>query len=101
MTPYRIMVATTMQVPVNRRSKKTKTVGCGYFGWTSRREFDEARLPDAGSSLFSGLRAIRAVRDYLALPGTHQVQLRTNQDRLLYVWNKHTDGRITCYEAGD
>lgn len=98
MTPYRIAVFASAQVPISRRSKKLKTVSYGYLGWTARQEFDAgARLPGAGSFLFSGLRCVRAVRDYLALPETHQVQIRTNQDRTLYIYNKHSDGRITGY----
>lgn len=72
--------------------------GYAYHGWTSTQHYIEARLPNAGSFLFPGLYAVRrAAMEYLALPETHQVQIRTNQDRKLYLWNKHADGTISGY----
>lgn len=81
--PYRIVVFTS---------------GFAYFGWTPRQHYREARLPSAGSFLFPGMFAVRrAAMEYLALPDTRQVQIRTNQDRRVWLFNKQPDGRITGY----
>lgn len=70
----------------------------GYTLWTHEQAYQEARLSSAGSFLFPGIHAVRrAAMDALQRPNTYQVQVRTNQDRLVYLWNKHADGRISGY----
>ena len=98
-TPYRIVVFTQSTVTTGKGKRaKTKTVGSAYMGWTPTQSYQEARLEGAGSFLYPGLRAVRyAAYAYLALADTHQVQIRTNLDRKVYVYNKSADGRITGY----
>ncbi len=98
-TPYRIVVFTQATVTTGKgKRQKTKTVGSAYMGWTPRQAYQEARLEGAGSFLYPGIRAVRyAAYEYLALNETHQVQIRTNQDRKVYIFNKHADGRISGY----
>lgn len=70
----------------------------GIFGWTPVQSYHEARLPSAGSFLYPGIFAVRkAVMEYLAQSNVVQVQVRTNDDRKVYIWNKHEDGTITGY----
>ena len=68
------------------------------MGWTEQQSFQEARLPSAGSFLYPALHAVyRAAHDYLVLPTTQQVSIRTNQDQSVYRYFKHADGTITGY----
>jgi hypothetical protein len=98
-TPYRVAVfATSTQTKGKGKRQRTITKGYGYFGWTENRIAEPSRLPGSGTFLyFGGIRAIVAARQYLALPETHQVQIRTNQDRKVLVYIKHPDGHITHY----
>ena len=83
MTPYIIAVFTETR---------------GYQLWTPEQHFSEGRLPGAGSFLFPGIHAARrAALDTFLRPDTVQVQVRTNQDRTVYLWNKWRDGSITGY----
>lgn len=69
-----------------------------YAGWTPVQHYREARLPSSGSFLYPGIHAVRrAAMEYLALPETQQVSIRTNQDRQVYRFFKHVDGRISGY----
>lgn len=97
--PYRIAVFATSTTVVGKgKRQRTKVQGYGYCGWTPVQHYVEARLPGAGSFSFPGIHAARvAAREYLALPETHQVQIRNNQDRKVWLFNKHADGRITGY----
>lgn len=103
--PYRILVFAHGFRPGKRRKTFTEIVPSqyGYMGWTPLQTYDKgARLPNAGSFLYPGIVAVRkAAMVYLAIPSTHQVQIRTNQDRKVYLWNKHPDGSITGYANGD
>ena len=98
-TPYRIVVCCRGEKSVGR-GKRTRTVttSYAYMGWTEVQHYNEARLSNAGSFLFPGLHAVRrAAMEYLAQPGVHQVSIRTNQDRTIYLFNKYADGKITGY----
>ena len=99
LTPYRINVFATCERTIGKGKRQRKqTVGCGYMGWTPEQYYREARLPGAGSFLFPGLIAVRAAAmAYLALPNVHQLAIKNNQDRTVYRYFKHADGRITGY----
>lgn len=74
----------------------------GYQGWTADQSAERSRLPGSGTFVFNGgLRAVVAARRYLRDSRTYQVQIRTNQDRKVLVYNRQHDGRITCYNARD
>lgn len=49
--------------------------------------------------LFPAIRAIVKAREYLQFSDIRQVQIRTNQDRKILIYNKHADGTITHYRA--
>jgi hypothetical protein len=98
--PYRIVVFATGLRAGRRYKRYTQLVRTdyAYMGWTPEQHYQEARLPSAGSFLYPGVFAVyRAAREFLALPGTRQVSIRTNQDRQVYRYFKHEDGRITGY----
>ena len=79
-TPYRIVVFAESP----RRGRRPAR-GYAYMGWSPVQHFEEARLPGAGSFLYPGLHAVRrAALEYLSLPETRQVSVRTNQDREVY-----------------
>ena len=102
-TPYRIAVAAKRYFPVGRMNPRTGFTKMtlrefAYDLWTPTQSYQEARLPSAGSFLFPGIHAVRrAAMHALALPGVTQVQVRTNQDRIVYLWNRSTDGCISGY----
>ena len=99
-TPYRIVVFACGFGPGRLHKRYTEIVkrDYAYMGWTPQQYYQEARLPSAGSFLYPGLIAVRrAAMEYLALPETRQVSIRTNQDRQVYRFFKHVDGRITGY----
>lgn len=82
--PYRVVVFTAKYA---------------YELWTPEQHYQEARLPSAGSFLFPGIHRVReAAILALALQDTRQAQIRTNQDRKVWLFNKHPDGRITGYK---
>ena len=96
-TPYRIVVFATGII-----GRRKKPVAYGYMGWTPHQAYQEARLPGAGSFLYPGLHAVcRAAMHYLQLPETHQVSIRTNQDRSVYQFFKDSTGRVTGYGDTD
>lgn len=99
MTPYRLIVfATGTRTTGRGKRARTKTVGYGYMGWTADQRAEPHRLPGSGTFCFPGLQAVRrAAMEYLALPETHCVSVRTNQDRSIYRWHKGSDGRISGY----
>jgi hypothetical protein len=101
--PYRIIVAATGQRTVGRgKWQRTQTIGYAVVAWNgddeARKLFDPGRLPGAGTFCWPGLTAARrAALAQFADPTVHQVQVRTNQDRPVYLWNRHSDGRISGY----
>lgn len=104
MKPYRLVVfATGTRIVGRGKKREERRVGYAYMGWTPTQIFDAgARLPGAGSFLYGGMHAVRrAAIEYLALPETHQVSIRTNQDRSVYRFIKHVDGRVTGYGEGE
>lgn len=101
-TPYRIVVFATGTKTVGKgKRQRTVPTSYGYMGWTETQHYQEARLPGAGSFLYPGMHAVRqAAMAYLALPETHQVSIRTNQDKAVYRYFKHADQSITGYADG-
>jgi hypothetical protein len=102
--PYRLVVCGRGYRAGRQYKRYTEIVPTSYafMGWTPEQSYQEARLPSAGSFLYPGIVAVRrAAMEYLARPEVHQVQVRTNQDAKVYIWNKHTDGRITGYSNRD
>lgn len=98
--PYRITVFATKLSAGRRYKKYTQLVQRHYAfdGWHEEQSYQEARLPGAGSFLYPGIFAARAAAlEFLALPGTTQVQVKTNQDKKVYLFNKHADGTVTGY----
>ena len=97
---YTIHVFGEKFVPV-RRLKKMTTIarqGWGILGWNPENAHEPGRLPGSGSFTWIGCRAARrAALEFLAQPEVSQVQIRTNQDRTIYVWNKQSNGRLTGY----
>ena len=98
--PYRV-IAFAHGWRITRKLKRVTRIEptqYGYCLWTETQHYQEARLPSAGSFLFPGIHAVRdAAIAELSKPDVYQVQVRTNQDRKVYLWNKHADGRITSY----
>lgn len=81
---------------------KIEPMTYGYVAWTPDQTAEPSRWPGSGTFLFNGLHvAYREVHRILREPRTRQVQIRTNQDRTLYVWNKYDDGRITGHWAAE
>lgn len=100
--PYRIQVFATGLTAGKRHKRFTQLVvwEYGYDAWNPEQSYQEARLPSAGSFLYPGIFAVRqAAMEFLARPETRQVAIRTNQDKRVYTYNKHDDGRITGYLA--
>ena len=100
LTPYRVNVSAQGWRITKRLKRVTRIepIGYGYQLWTEKQSYCEARLLSAGSFLFPGLHAVRAAAlSELSKPHVHQVQVRTNQDKKVYLWNKHADGRVTGY----
>lgn len=85
MTPYRVIVA---------------TAAGAFVAWTPDQTADPARLQGSGALLFAGIvRAIAAARYHLRGADVRQVQIRTNQDRKVLVYNRRPDGTFTHYRA--
>lgn len=101
-TPYRVCVFAAGQRTIGKgKRQRTQAIGYGYMGWTPVQHYREARLPSAGSFLYPGfIRARQAALAYLRLPETHQVCVRTNQDRAVYRWFKAQDGTVSGYGEG-
>jgi len=98
--PYRVAVFSMRYRPVKQLKWMTtiERVGVGWDLWTPVQAYSEARLPSAGSFLFPGIHAVRrAAMEAFKDSSVHQVQVRTNQDRKVYLWNRQADGRITGY----
>lgn len=108
MTVYRIVVASTVW-RVGRTYKgrgpnakgaytAVEPVTAAFDGWISDQSAEPWRLTGSGSFCYAGaLRAIAAARQYLRQSATSQVQIRTNQDRKVLIYNKAADGRVTHY----
>lgn len=98
--PYRVIAAATGSRTIGRgKRRRTEQTSYGYVLWTADTSAEPWR-EGYGSFCFSGLHRVRAAAlSELQKPEVHQVQVRTNQDRTLYVWNKHSNGQITGYRA--
>ena len=80
------------------RLTQKKPAVYGMQGWNPDSSHEPGRLPGSGSFTWVGIVAVRkAAMEYLSQPHTFQVQVRTNQSRKLYIWNKNVDGTITGY----
>jgi len=101
--PYRILAFGRSTVTKGRGKRARQVVqGYGYVGWNpdecARLMFDPGRLQGDGTFCWPGIHAARAAAmAELAKPEIHQVSVRTNQDRCVYLFNKHSDGRISGY----
>jgi|SRR5271166_4570596 len=98
--PYRILICANRFRSVKRLKRMTtieRTI-VAWISWTPTQAYQEARLPSAGSFLYPGIFAVRrAAMDAFKDSSVCQVQVRTNQDRKVYLWNRHSDGRISGY----
>jgi hypothetical protein len=97
--PYRVIVFARKFAPIKKLKRSTQVTlrDYGYVLWTPVQSYQEARLPSAGSFLFPGVVAVReAAMAALALPETHQVCIKTNQDKTVFRYFKH-NGRISGY----
>lgn len=103
--PFRVMVAaqgwecgrTYKGRGPNHKGAYTaiKPLAYGFTAWTEDTTAEPHRA-GFGSFCFGSIHATRAeVVRQLANPRVHQVQVRTNQDRTLFVYNRRADGRIT------
>lgn len=112
MTPYRLVVSALGY----RRSRVYKGRGpanlgaytkieptvMGWMAWTPDQTCEPWRLPGSGSFLFNGLHVAYAeAMRLLALSPVQQVSVRTNQDRQVYRYVKHADGRISGYGGSE
>lgn len=98
--PYRVVVFSTIQIDYKRKGKKT--VGCAFDAWNPELTDHWAhagRLQGSGSFSWLGMQGAKyaAARAFLD-PAVHQVQIRTEQDRKLLIFNRHRN-TITSYEA--
>jgi hypothetical protein len=102
-TPYRVIVFGTSTRTIGRgKRQRTETRGYAFHGWTPDQSAEPSRMPGSGTFCYAGaIRAIVAARAYLARPGINQVQIRTNQDHTVLVYNKQPDGSIVHYAAGE
>jgi hypothetical protein len=89
LTPYRVIVCATREM---KRGRKTERVGVAWVAWNPTLTDHSAhagRLDGSGSFLWLGLRdAKNAVAAAFLDPTVHQVQIRTNQDRKIAVFNR-------------
>jgi len=86
MTPYRVAVFTEAG---------------GFHAWTPDTTAEPWRAGSGSFCFAGGLRAIATARYHLRGADVRQVQIRTNQDRKILIYNKHDDGTITHYRAED
>lgn len=100
--PYRLVAFGNMTRTTGKgKHTRTKVISFGVVAWNSdeiaRTMYDPGRLHGAGTFCWPGLHAVRREAMRLLAGEYTQVQVRTNQDRVLYIWNKHSDGRISGY----
>lgn len=92
MTPFRVVAFGTEQIG------RCKPRGFGFVVWNPDHTLEPGRLPGSGCFIWRGVHAARgAAMAIFDDPRVHQVQIRTNQDRALWIYNRHHDGRITGY----
>ena len=105
MKPYRVIVFMQGTRTTGRGAKrKTVITGSAFVAWNPDHTVEIARLPGSGSFIWPGIHAARRIAmHYLGMLGDtyHQVSIRTNQDREVYRFFKHANGRITGYGGGD
>jgi hypothetical protein len=97
---YTIHVFGENYVPTRKLKKMTliERRRWGILGWNPNNAHEPGRLPNSGCFTWVGcLAARRAAMEFLTRPAVTQVQIHTNQDRTIYVWNKATDGTVTGY----
>lgn len=71
----------------------------GFMAWTPDTTAEPWR-EGYGSFLFADIHATRAeILRQLSDPRTTQIQVRTNQDRCLFVINRKADGSSTIYST--
>lgn len=90
--PFRISVFGTETITKGKGKRtRTETRGYGFDLWNPDYETSErAGRPGFGSFYWFGLGVVRrAALDALAQPGIDQVQIRTNQDRVVHVFYRY------------
>jgi len=104
-TPYTLVIAGShWQAGKTRKNGFTPITRArsAWQGWTADQSAGSGRLPGSGSFVFHGaLRAVAAAHAALRQAHVDQVQIRTNQDRKVIVYNKCANGTITHYDARD
>ena len=94
--PYRLVVFATGQI-----GRKKKPRDYGYILWNPDYTLVAGRLVGSGCFAWPGLiAAIRRARMELSRPEVRQVSVRTDQDRYVGRFVKHTDGTVVGY-VGD
>ena len=94
-TQYRAIAFATGSIG---RVKKPRSYA--FVLWNPDNTFEPSRLKDSGTFQWNGLHAVRAAAiAAFERPEVHQVSIRTNQDRSLYVFNRQSDGSIRGYAA--
>ena len=93
LTPYRVAVFANRTIVKGRgKRQRTERIGVGWIAWNP--ELTEhwahaGRLPGSGSFQWLGLQAAKnAVGEAFLDPTVHQVQIRTEQDRKLAIFNR-------------
>ena len=111
-TPYRLAIFAAVYRPTRLYKGRGPThkgaytaieiIGVGWLGWTADQAAEPARLIGSGTFLYYGaLRALIAVRQAFRDPRVRQVQIRTNQDCAVLIYNRQPDGRVTHYRADE
>ena len=78
------------------RVKKPR--GYAVVLWNPDNTFEPSRLKDSGTFQWNGLHAVRrAAIEAFQDSAIHQVSIRTNRDRALYIFNRRHDGTIKGY----
>lgn len=87
----------------NNRGARTaiEPILAGWHAWTPDTTAEPHREGYGSFCYLGGLRALAAARRAFRQSGVTQVQIRTNQDRKVLIFNRRNDGRIDCYSGLD
>lgn len=117
--PYRICAFGTCNITKGKRTKtvqagwdlhnpiltdhwahKGRLAGSGSFSWLATHTDNAViTVTPEGCALPSGIS--KAIDAAFADNSVSQVQLRTEQDRKLLIFNRHSDRRVTVYHGGE
>lgn len=100
-TPYRVFASGTSYRVVGRGNRRHQEPrGYAYVVWNPDSTVEPSRLPGSGTFLWPGLHAARrAALAQFDDQAVHQVSVRTNQDRTVYIWNRNRHGVVTGHLA--